>query len=156
MTPLKFSGRLIIISNRLPVCFKCTGDGTYDASPSSGGLVTGLSGLAKSGMEYRWYGWPGIEVLQKYISHVRDDLLQNHDAVPVLLDQHTAERYYDGFSSTHMTCLRVHRGHKLIVMQIPPFGRCSTTTSTRCCSMKIRKPHIAKRTRCLRIPLRPI
>ena len=99
MTRAETKERLIVVSNRLPVTLKCTRDDTYSIHPSSGGLVTGLSGLAKSGLEYRWYGWPGMEVPKQHISCVRDDLLYEHDAVPVLLDNGTAAHYYDGFSS---------------------------------------------------------
>ena len=102
MAPLGFQGRLIIVSNRLPVSFKKMGDGNYHFCPSSGGLITGLSGLAKSGIEYLWYGWPGMEIAQKDIARVREELLHEHDAIPVLLDQDTAALYYDGFSSKYI------------------------------------------------------
>ena len=86
MTSLDFEGRLIIVSNRLPVSIERMGDGQYDLSPSSGGLVAGLRGLVNGGVEFLWYGWPGIEVPQEDISHIREELLHKHNAVPVLLD----------------------------------------------------------------------
>jgi len=98
-------GRLIIVSNRLPVSVNRNKNGTYDFTPSSGGLVSGLSGLSKGGVEYQWYGWPGLEVPQAEVSNVEQALLHKHGAVPVHLDQHTAEQYYDGFSSTDNICL---------------------------------------------------
>jgi len=44
----KPAGRLLVISNRLPLTIKCSNDGKYEFTMSSGGLVTGLSGLSKS------------------------------------------------------------------------------------------------------------
>jgi trehalose-6-phosphate synthase len=38
------------------------GNGKYDFSMSSGGLVSGLSGLSKS-TTFQWYGWPGLAFL---------------------------------------------------------------------------------------------
>ena len=101
MIPSGPNGRLIIVSNRLPVCIKRIRDGLYDLSPSSGGLVTGLRGLANGGVDFLWYGWPGMEVPQKDIPHLSRALLHEHNAVPVQLDQQTADLYYDGYSSTH-------------------------------------------------------
>ena len=119
-------GRLIIVSNRLPVCIKCTGDGLYDLSPSSGGLVTGLKGLANGGVDFLWYGWPGMEVPQKHIPRLSRALLHKHNAVPVLLDQQTAGLYYDGYSSTHaysrflfdLIALTSHRLHCLAAIPL--------------------------------------
>ena len=39
-------GRLLLLSNRLPITIKRSEDGTYTFSMSSGGLVTGLSAAA--------------------------------------------------------------------------------------------------------------
>ena len=49
--------RLLLVSNRLPITIKRTEDG-FDFSMSSGGLVSGLSGLSKY-TTFQWYGWPG-------------------------------------------------------------------------------------------------
>lgn len=101
MVPSAQKGRLIIASNRLPVSIEDIGQGQYEFKASSGGLVTGLRGLANSGLEFLWYGWPGIEISKENVSHLRKPLLDEHNAVPVLLDQHTADLYYNGFSSKH-------------------------------------------------------
>jgi trehalose-6-phosphate synthase len=51
--------RLLVVSNRLPVTVnKDEKTGEYDFKMSSGGLVTGLSGLKKM-MSFTWIGWPG-------------------------------------------------------------------------------------------------
>lgn len=92
-------GRLLIVSNRLPVSVKCKGDGQHDFSSSSGGLVTGLRGLSTGGIDFLWYGWPGIEIEDGNLSGLKTALLDEHKAVPVCLKQQTADDYYDGFSS---------------------------------------------------------
>jgi trehalose 6-phosphate synthase len=92
-------GRLIIVSNRLPVSIKDTGHGQYEMKPSSGGLVTGLRGLANNGVDFLWFGWPGLEIPKENVSKLKTSLSKKYNAVPVLLDRHTAELYYNGFSS---------------------------------------------------------
>lgn len=54
-------GKVLVVSNRLPVTIKRSEDGSYDYSMSSGGLVTALQGLKKT-TEFQWYGWPGLEI----------------------------------------------------------------------------------------------
>ena len=91
-------GRLLLISNRLPITIKRSEDGTYDFSMSSGGLVSGLSGLSKS-TTFQWYGWPGLEVPPEEVSTLKKRLKEEHNAVPVMLDDELADRHYNGFSS---------------------------------------------------------
>ncbi len=50
-------GRLILVSNRLPVTVKVEG-GDFTVKASSGGLVTGLRGPHESSGG-TWIGWPG-------------------------------------------------------------------------------------------------
>lgn len=88
---------LIIVSNRLPVSVKRV-DGAYQSSISSGGLVTALSGLTKS-TQFRWFGWPGIEVKepQDRVEVVKS--LEEHNATPIFLDSDLSHEHYNGFSS---------------------------------------------------------
>ncbi|KAI5307452.1 Trehalose-6-P synthase/phosphatase complex synthase subunit, partial [Ascosphaera atra] len=78
----KVDSRLLLVSNRLPITIKRSDDGKYDFSMSSGGLVSGLSGLSKS-TQFQWYGWPGLEVPEDEIDVVVRKLKQEYDAVPV-------------------------------------------------------------------------
>lgn len=94
-------GRLVIVSNRLPVSIKSTGQGRYEMKPSSGGLVTGLRGLANSGVEFLWFGWPGLEIPKDDAPQLERNLLGEHNAIPVLLDKQTSDLHYNGFSSIH-------------------------------------------------------
>ena len=52
-------GRLIIVSNRLPVTVAREGDG-IDVTSSSGGLATGLGAVHESS-ESLWVGWSGLD-----------------------------------------------------------------------------------------------
>ncbi|KAI9787613.1 MAG: Trehalose-6-P synthase/phosphatase complex synthase subunit [Geoglossum umbratile] len=89
---------LLLVSNRLPITIKHSDDGSYEFSMSSGGLVSGLSGLSKSTTFY-WYGWPGLEVPDADIPHVKQRLKDEYNAVPVFIDDELADRHYNGFSS---------------------------------------------------------
>lgn len=94
----KPQGRLLLVSNRLPITIKRSDDGTYAFSMSSGGLVTGLSGLAKT-TTFQWYGWPGLEVPEAEIAPMQKRLKDEYGAVPVFIDDDLADRHYNGFSS---------------------------------------------------------
>lgn len=92
------SGRLLLISNRLPITIKRSDDGQYSFSMSSGGLVTGLSGLSKT-TSFQWYGWPGLEVPDAEAEPMRQQLKEKHNAIPVFIDDELADRHYNGFAS---------------------------------------------------------
>tara|TARA_R110002060_G_C2106306_1_gene97921 strand:- start:200 stop:586 length:387 start_codon:yes stop_codon:yes gene_type:complete len=91
-------GRLLLVSNRLPITIKRSDDGSYSFSMSSGGLVTGLSGLSKT-TTFQWYGWPGLEVPEAEAGPMVKRLKDEHGAVPVFIDDDLADRHYNGFSS---------------------------------------------------------
>lgn len=94
----KQESRLLLVSNRLPITIKRSNDGKYDYSMSSGGLVTGLSGLSKT-TTFQWYGWPGLEVPQDEIEDVTTKLKDEFNAIPVFMADELADRHYNGFSS---------------------------------------------------------
>ena len=98
----KPDSRLLLVSNRLPITIKRSEDGSYDFSMSSGGLVSGLSGLSKS-TTFQWYGWPGLEVPEKEAGPLTERLKDEYNAIPVYIDDELADRHYNGFSSK--TCL---------------------------------------------------
>ncbi|KZN87850.1 Alpha,alpha-trehalose-phosphate synthase [Penicillium chrysogenum] len=87
--------RLIIASNRLPLSVKPK-DGSYEAVPSSGGLVTALKGLSFS--EYLWLGWPGVDINERDRESV-DKALAKENAAAVYLDENLAQSHYNGFSN---------------------------------------------------------
>ena len=90
--------RLLLVSNRLPVAIKRSGPNDYAFTQGSGGLVTGLSGLSQS-TDFKWYGWPGLEIPEAEAGNLSDRLLDTHGAVPVYLDDKLADLYYNGFCS---------------------------------------------------------
>lgn len=98
--PKQNDARLLLVSNRLPITIKRSEDGKYDFSMSSGGLVSGLSGLSKS-TTFQWYGWPGLEVPEPEIPEVKQRLKDEYGAVPVFIDDELADRHYNGFSSQY-------------------------------------------------------
>jgi trehalose 6-phosphate synthase len=65
---------------------------------SSGGLVSGLSGLSKA-TTFQWYGWPGLEVPEEERGPVTKRLKDEYNAVPVFIDDELADKHYNGFSS---------------------------------------------------------
>ncbi|KAL2256237.1 hypothetical protein VTK26DRAFT_1955 [Humicola hyalothermophila] len=93
------SGRLLLISNRLPITIKRSEDGQYTFSMSSGGLVTGLSGLSKT-TSFQWYGWPGLEVPEAEAGPMRQQLKEKYNAIPVFVDDELADRHYNGFANS--------------------------------------------------------
>ncbi|KAJ4383582.1 Trehalose-6-P synthase/phosphatase complex synthase subunit [Didymella sp. IMI 355093] len=94
-------GRLLLVSNRLPITIKRADEGKYEMSMSSGGLVSGLSGLSKT-TTFQWYGWPGLEVPEDEVSGLKDQLKSEYNAVPIMLDDELADRHYNGFSNAIM------------------------------------------------------
>jgi trehalose 6-phosphate synthase len=93
--------RLLLVSNRLPITIKRSNDGKYDFSMSSGGLVTGLSGLAKT-TTFQWYGWPGLQIPEEEVKEVTTRLKDDFNAVPVFMDEDVADRHYNAFSNSIM------------------------------------------------------
>ncbi|KAL0939726.1 trehalose-phosphate synthase [Colletotrichum truncatum] len=92
-------GRLLLLSNRLPITIKRSDDGSYSFSMSSGGLVTGLSGLSKT-TSFQWYGWPGLEVPESEIAGMKQRLKDEYNAHPVFIDDELADKHYNGFSNS--------------------------------------------------------
>jgi trehalose 6-phosphate synthase len=88
--------KLIIASNRLPLSVKPK-DGSYEATTSSGGLVTALKGLSHS--DYLWLGWPGVEINDRDRGSV-DEALAKENAAAVYLEETLAQNHYNKFSST--------------------------------------------------------
>ena len=91
-------GRLILVSNRLPITIKRSEHGQFSYEPSAGGLVSGLNGLLEA-KPFLWFGWPGSEVLEGDIPLFQRHLEKRYSAVPVWLDQHVADLHYNGMSS---------------------------------------------------------
>ncbi len=94
----KPSGRVILVSNRLPISVRVE-HGELVVGRSSGGLATGLSGFHDRG-DGIWIGWPGEtwRLTPDQGKTLRDSLTALR-AVPVELTASEVQRYYDGFSN---------------------------------------------------------
>ena len=92
-------GRLVIVSNRLPLTVVKRRDGLR-FHPSAGGLATGLASFYRQG-DGLWVGWPGIgteRLNADELRQVEERLLEEH-CVPVFLSEKDVEAYYLGFSN---------------------------------------------------------
>jgi len=94
-----FEGRVLVIANRLPITIKEVSEGDFEYNISSGGLVSGLRSLAKA-VDFKWFGWPGIDIHRNDKDKVRHDLADKFNAYPIFLPEDLAQRHYNGFSST--------------------------------------------------------
>jgi len=91
-------GRLLIVSNRLPVTVHRR-RGQLQFERSTGGLATGLSSVYRA-YNALWIGWPGIE--RKSTVGDRDEIrkkLLAEDCYPVFLSQREVDEYYSKFCS---------------------------------------------------------
>lgn len=93
-----FEGRILVVANRLPMSITPRDYGEFDYSISSGGLVSGLKGLGKV-VDFKWFGWPGIDIHRNDKDKVRQHLQNNFNAVPIFLSEDLAQAHYNGFSS---------------------------------------------------------
>ncbi|KAJ3115023.1 Trehalose-6-P synthase/phosphatase complex synthase subunit [Phlyctochytrium bullatum] len=94
------TGRLLVVSNRLPITIKRDASGTgWKLSMSSGGLVSALSGLKKD-MSFTWFGWPGLEIVEKERAGLEKRLMDEYSAVPVFISDEMADMHYNGFSNS--------------------------------------------------------
>jgi trehalose 6-phosphate synthase/phosphatase len=90
-------GRLLVVSNRLPISIVKRG-GNLRVQPSVGGLATGLGSFYKL-YPSLWIGWPGI-TLEKLKGEEKEKIsekLTAENCYPVFLSQHDIENYYYGF-----------------------------------------------------------
>jgi len=90
-------GRLLIVSNRLPVSVvKRVNDLHFQ--PSAGGLATGLSSCGKS-HQSRWIGWPGIaadRISQREKRQI-SNALKKQNCHCVFLSAKDMQNFYHGF-----------------------------------------------------------
>ena len=91
------SGRLILVSNRLPVTLRRR-EGGWEAQAAAGGLATGLRGPHQSSGG-RWIGWPGvIGEGDSLPSEVQERLAEN-GMIGVNLSPEEHEAYYTRISN---------------------------------------------------------
>jgi trehalose 6-phosphate synthase/phosphatase len=89
-------GKLLIISNRLPVSVEKRKGGLHYA-PSVGGLAAGLAAVSKKYGSV-WIGWPGIAI-DKGIdpADIENELMSHYSCKPVFLSRTEIDNYYHNF-----------------------------------------------------------
>jgi len=97
------NSRMVVVSNRLPISLTKKEDGTWDPSPSAGGLVTAVSPVLRDrgGL---WIGWTGttkedldLKVLKRVLGPVSKEM--GYRLIPILLNREEINKYYYGFSN---------------------------------------------------------
>jgi trehalose 6-phosphate synthase/phosphatase len=92
------SGRLIIVSNRLPVAITKR-KGKITIQPSPGGLATALRAL-QTEKEVVFYGWPGYTPDNRNEKrNIESALREKHNCFPVFLTRREMDKYYYGFAN---------------------------------------------------------
>jgi trehalose 6-phosphate synthase/phosphatase len=91
--------KTIIVSNRLPLSLTIEDDKVV-ASPSVGGLATGLKSVHSEGNGI-WIGWSGLteEEIDKKIAPKVENALKQQKCASVSLSQAEMDGYYFGFSN---------------------------------------------------------
>ena len=89
----------IIVSNRLPIQLTKL-DNSFEFTPTSGGLATGMNSVHK-GQESLWIGWPGInnDEIDKRTWAPLKKSLKKEGYFPVSLNQKEIEDFYYGLSN---------------------------------------------------------
>ncbi|WP_411273414.1 bifunctional alpha,alpha-trehalose-phosphate synthase (UDP-forming)/trehalose-phosphatase [Daejeonella sp.] len=89
-------GKIIIVSNRLPVRLS-EQKGEFTFSTSEGGLATGLGSIYQDGNNL-WIGWPGTEIKETDQESIRQKLGEK-SLIPVFLSKEEISEFYEGFSN---------------------------------------------------------
>ena len=89
----------IIVSNRLPIQVTKL-DNSFEFTPTSGGLATGMNSVHK-GQESLWIGWPGInhDEIDKNTWDPLKKSLKREGYFPVSLNHKEIEDFYYGLSN---------------------------------------------------------
>jgi trehalose 6-phosphate synthase/phosphatase len=91
-------GRLVIVSNRLPVTIS-EKKGILNVRPSTGGLATGLNSLSNK-YEVIWVGWPGLAGNKPGHKTAIRKILKGLAMFPVFIDSSKFNNFYGGFSNS--------------------------------------------------------
>lgn len=95
------TGRLFIVSNRLPVVLEKSDEDTWGAIPGSGGLITALQPILKDKGGV-WVGWPGTHDtdttgIDNKLTEISQEIGYTLRSVPLNLQE--VHDFYQGFSN---------------------------------------------------------
>ena len=92
-------GKLIVVSNRLPLSLRRQGE-SWAAEPSSGGLTSAVGPILR-GTSGVWLGWPGHAPRERDPGReaLLDDWRRTHGFVAVDLPADLARRFYEGYAN---------------------------------------------------------
>jgi trehalose 6-phosphate synthase/phosphatase len=91
-------GRVLIVSNRLPVTAQRNGN-SVTVVPSAGGLATGLS-RAREQWETLWIGWSGLADGEDVRHHLSKALADDFGSIAIPLSDTEIAGFYRHFSNT--------------------------------------------------------
>lgn len=95
-------GRIIMVSNRLPLILKRTENGRIKVGKGAGGLVTAMAPVLKN-RKGIWIGWPGY-VLEEDVDGQMEPSIQSalpgYTVKSVMLAVEDLKNYYEGFSNS--------------------------------------------------------
>ena len=91
-------GRLIVVSNRLPVSVDRV-EGRLRVQRSSGGLVSALEPIL-SRTEGCWIGWPGTELTPEVLLRLQNRDSASYQLSPVSLTSEEVNGYYHGCANS--------------------------------------------------------
>ena len=95
------AGRLIVVSNRLPVVLKRGKNRRWYAEPGSGGLVSAMLPVLRN-RGGTWIGWTGTTTSQggRFEKVLRGaSQAAGYELVPLVLTDEEQDKYYHGFSN---------------------------------------------------------
>ena len=95
-------GRIVIVSNRLPVILKLTEDGKTAVEKGAGGLVTAMAPVLKN-RNGTWIGWPGYVQkagIDDYMLPAIQTAVSGYSIKPVMLNSDELKNFYEGFSNS--------------------------------------------------------
>lgn len=92
--------RLIVVSNRLPFTLAQDEAGKWGATPSAGGLVTGLNPILQE-IGGLWIGWSGTTAPTREVKGALARATRNtgYKVVPIELTEEELEQFYYGYSN---------------------------------------------------------